>query len=135
MSTEVASEAMARRSRGLKRHARAMRHEPTRGEARLWHWLRGRKFHGYKFRRQVPIGRYIVDFYCAELRLGVELDGSQHSQLPNARYDDVRTRELQRLGVRIVRIALEQLLSDDRAVIRTLELAAATSQASVAPLP
>jgi very-short-patch-repair endonuclease len=60
--------------------ARAMRKAPTEAETALWHILRGRRFSGYKFRRQVPIGAYIADFVCFEARLIVEADGSQHAE-------------------------------------------------------
>ncbi|HEV8659207.1 MAG TPA: DUF559 domain-containing protein, partial [Thermoanaerobaculia bacterium] len=55
-----------------------MRKAPNRGEARLWSWLRNRRFGDYKFRRQHPIGNYVVDFYCRELKLVIELDGAKH---------------------------------------------------------
>jgi very-short-patch-repair endonuclease len=62
----------------LRGFARVMRHEPTDGERRLWSRLRDRRLNGYKFRRQVPIEGFIVDFYCMEAKLIVEIDGSQH---------------------------------------------------------
>jgi len=49
-----------------------MRKAPTRSEDRVWSWLRDRRFGGYKFRRQHPVGDYIVDFYCSELKLAIE---------------------------------------------------------------
>src|SRR5688500_13596257 len=103
---------MARRSRSLRRHARAMRKQPTRAEDRLWSWLRNRRCAGMKFRRQVPIGRSIVDFYCAELRLAIELDGSQHQAGWMAGYESERTRDLTRHGVRLLRIPNELLIRD-----------------------
>ncbi|MCI4680729.1 DUF559 domain-containing protein [Rhodoblastus acidophilus] len=60
--------------------ARKMRKEPTEAEKTLWHILRGRRFSGFKFRRQAPIGPYIADFVCFEARLIVEADGSQHAE-------------------------------------------------------
>ena len=57
------------------RRARELRKELTPTEKRLWYHLRGRRFNGFKFRRQTPILGYIADFYCAELRLIIELDG------------------------------------------------------------
>jgi very-short-patch-repair endonuclease len=58
-----------------RRNARAMRHEPTDAESRLWHELRDRRLDRIKFRRQMPIIGYIVDFVCLEAKLIVELDG------------------------------------------------------------
>ena len=65
-----------RRTRG---HAKAMRRNPTEAEQKLWLLLKDRRFAGFKFRRQVPIGPYIADFVCYSARLIVELDGSQHA--------------------------------------------------------
>lgn len=61
------------------RLARRLRRDPTVGETRLWSWLRDRRLAGFKFRRQHPIGRYVVDFYCPQARLVVEIDGDGHS--------------------------------------------------------
>jgi len=61
-------------------HARAMRGAPTDVELRLWHLLRDRRLNGIKFRRQVPVGPYIVDFLCVGLKLIVEADGFQHAE-------------------------------------------------------
>jgi very-short-patch-repair endonuclease len=60
--------------------ARYMRKAPTQAETALWRILRNRRFSGYKFRRQVPIGDYIADFVCFAARLIVEADGSQHAE-------------------------------------------------------
>ena len=59
---------------------------------------------GYKFRRQVPIGRYILDFYCVELKLAVELDGTHHGTIDMSDYDSDRTIFLRRHGIEVVRI-------------------------------
>ena len=83
-----------------KARARAMRHGPTEAERKLWHLLRDRRFSGFKFRRQVQIGRYIVDFVCPAKRLIVEVDGGQHAE--NA-YDAARDAWLMAEGFRIRR--------------------------------
>ncbi len=81
--------------------ARAMRMVPTPAEAALWSSLRDRQLGGWKFRRQHVIAGYIVDFYCAELRVAVEVDGGVHE---GRRADDrQRDESLARLGVRVVR--------------------------------
>jgi very-short-patch-repair endonuclease len=103
---------MANRSPSLRAHARAMRKEPTRAEDRIWAWLRNRRFAGMKFRRQVPIGRYIVDFYCVELKLAIELDGSQHQAVWMVDYDSERTRYLISHGIQLLRIPNELLIRD-----------------------
>jgi very-short-patch-repair endonuclease len=68
--------------------ARAMRKAPTEPEAALWRLLRNRRFSGYKFRRQVPLGGYIADFVCFDARLIVEADGSQHAESTRDRSRD-----------------------------------------------
>jgi len=85
----------------LKGRARAMRKEPTEAERKLWHLVRDRRFSGFKFRRQVPIGRYIVDLACLEKRLIVEADGGQHAE---NKHDIVRDAWLKAQGFRIRRI-------------------------------
>jgi len=67
--------------RRLLRHARDMRSAQTDAEQILWYHLRARRFQGVKFRRQRPVGPYIVDFVCLESRLVLELDGGQHSEI------------------------------------------------------
>jgi len=67
--------------RRLLRHARDMRSAQTDAEQMLWYHLRARRFQGVKFRRQRPVGPYIVDFVCLESRLVLELDGGQHSEI------------------------------------------------------
>jgi very-short-patch-repair endonuclease len=66
------------RREGAVERARGYRRDMSAGEAKLWKWLRGRAFDGLKFRRQVPIGPYVADFYCEAHRLVVEVDGGQH---------------------------------------------------------
>jgi very-short-patch-repair endonuclease len=80
--------------------ARALRKQPTRAEHLLWGCLRGSRFHGAKFRRQVPFDRFVVDFYCHAAKLIVELDGKQHEWFSH--YDAGRTEILERMGVRVV---------------------------------
>lgn len=80
-----------------------MRRSPTRAEHKVWWWLRDRQL-GYKFRRQVPIGRYILDFYCAELQLAIELDGPHHGTADMSDYDSARTLFLRDRGIEVVRI-------------------------------
>ena len=92
--------------------ARTLRRALTVSEQRLWNWLRKRSFGGYKFRRQVPVGRYVVDFYCHELRLVIEVDGHQHEQVWMSDHDGERTRFLISRGMDVVRIENEILAKD-----------------------
>lgn len=76
-------------------NARVLRRNQTPQEGRLWRELRGRRIDGLKFRRQVPVGPFIVDFLCFEAGFIVEIDGSQHADPRVREYDEVRTRYLQ----------------------------------------
>lgn len=85
----------------LQRYARQLRSASTDAERHLWHYLRRRHLFGYRFRRQAPVGPYIVDFLCVEARLVIELDGGQHSEQKD--YDDARTDYLAALDMRVLR--------------------------------
>lgn len=94
----------------LRRNARRMRSAMTEAEVKLWNELRAHRLMGLGFRRQVPIGRYIVDFACPEHRLVVEVDGSQHAE--NQTYDQARTTYLEQEGWKVVRFWNEDVLTD-----------------------
>ena len=81
--------------------ARKLRNEPTDDEYRLWYFLSSRQVSGVKFRRQAPIGDYIVDFVSFERKLIIELDGGQHAK--HRAYDDKRTKWLEGQGFRVLR--------------------------------
>ena len=83
--------------------ARKLRQNLTEQEAVMWHLLRNRGLNGYKFRRQYPIGSYVVDFVCRELKLIIELDGGQHNEPENIEYDKKRTQYLKEKGYKVVR--------------------------------
>lgn len=82
--------------------AREMRHPQTPAEATLWRALRNRQT-GFKFRRQHPIYRFIIDFYCAQARLLIEVDGESHLQPDQEEYDNARTKYLEDLGYKVIR--------------------------------
>ncbi len=86
----------------LKR-CRESRQEPTAAEERLWAFLKNRQLCGLKFRRQHPLEGYVLDFYCKEANLCVELDGSGHLDPDQEKYDQERTHSLQALGIRVIR--------------------------------
>jgi very-short-patch-repair endonuclease len=96
--------------------ARTMRTFSTDDEKRLWWALRNRRLGGFKFRRQVPIGNYIVDFYCKEQKLAVEADGGQHSEPSHAAYDARRTAYLKAQGIRVIRFWDHHVLKDTEVV-------------------
>ena len=68
--------------------AKNLRKNQTEQEEKLWQLIRNNKLYGYKFRRQVPIGDYIVDFLCLEKRIVIELDGGQHNEPEHIKYDN-----------------------------------------------
>src|SRR5271169_3548087 len=94
--------------------ARNLRKQHTRAEDILWERLRGSRFHGAKFKRQVPFDRYVVDFTCHAAKLAVEIDGKQHDWF--AEYDRGRSEVLERLGVRVLRFSNEEVCGDLDAV-------------------
>ena len=83
--------------------ARILRNNQTEQEEKLWQLIRNNKFYGYKFRRQFPIGDYIVDFVCLEKRIIIELDGGQHNEPEHIRYDNERTAYLERRCYKVIR--------------------------------
>ena len=94
-----------------------MRTEPTEAERRLWLLLRNRRLDHFKFRRQVPIGHYIVDVLCADRKLVIELDGSQHAE---SERDTLRDRWLAEQGYRVLRIWNNDMLARPTAVLETI---------------
>src|SRR5581483_1370190 len=93
--------------------ARQLRKSMTDAERRLWSKLRGQQLAGLKFRRQAPIGPYIVDFVCLERKLVVEVDGGQHARDGT---DDRRTAWLEREGYRVIRFWNNDILRNTEGV-------------------
>jgi lipoate-protein ligase B/very-short-patch-repair endonuclease len=108
----------ARLPEDLKRLARNMRANETDAEDRLWYFLRNRQLNGAKFRRQHPIGRFILDFYCDELKLAIELDGGQHADA--VEHDEARTRWLNEHGISVLRIWNNELFVNLEGVLDTI---------------
>ena len=98
--------------------ARALRSQLTDAEQVLWRHLRMRQLSGYKFRRQRPIGPYIVDFVCLQKKLVVELDGGQHAEQHN--YDRSRDRWLIAQGFEVVRFWNDQVLTKTNDVVEAI---------------
>jgi|SRR5436309_10979997 len=94
--------------------ARALRKNPTEAEQALWSHLRIKQMEGNRFRRQQPIGPYVVDFVCFEKKLVVELDGGQHAE--QSAYDAERTTWLESQGFRVLRFWNHQVLREIEAV-------------------
>jgi very-short-patch-repair endonuclease len=98
--------------------ARRLRREDTDAEAKLWNALRDRRLGGWKWRRQVPKGPFIVDFLCPEAGLVVELDGGQHSE--QVEYDARRRAYLERLELRVIRFWNSAVLMNRDGVCLTI---------------
>jgi very-short-patch-repair endonuclease len=96
-------------------HAREMRHPQTLAEATLWRALRNRQT-GLKFRRQHPIYRFIIDFYCAQAKLLIEIDGESHLEPMQAEYDKARTEYLEALGYKVIRFTNDDVRYNIHAV-------------------
>lgn len=98
--------------------ARGFRKEPTKSEAILWQALRGKKLDGIKFRRQQPVGYFIVDFYNSVYRLVVEVDGSVHDT--QVEIDLARQDILEQLGFNILRVKAEEVEKDLSSVLEKI---------------
>jgi very-short-patch-repair endonuclease len=100
--------------------ARALRQQSTWAEKLLWRWLRDRRFCTYKFRRQHPVGIYVLDFYCLEVRLSIELDGRGHGYSNQQAHDAERTRFLATQGIKELRFWNSHLRRDKQAIRDTI---------------
>ena len=109
---------VAKPLRARTRRARRLRREATDVERLLWHALRARLI-GWKFRRQHPIGKRIIDFACPQAKLAIELDGSQHALEQDA--DEQRTAELMRYGYRVLRFWNNEVLENLEGVLITID--------------
>ena len=99
--------------------ARQNRKHPTPAERKLWfEVMQNKRFHHLKFTRQKPLSDYIVDFYCAELMLAIEIDGDSHDAQPQR--DETRTRRLNALGIEVVRYMNGEILNNLEGVYEDL---------------
>ncbi len=98
---------------------RDLRRQETPAEKLAWHLLRDRRA-GLKFRRQFPIGTYVVDFYCFEVRLAVELDGSAHSQPSQVKKDRAKDAYLTGMGIRVLRLPNGQVREDPEGFVKKI---------------
>lgn len=105
-----------RRNPNAAYRARMLRGDETSAERALWTLLRDRRLGGAKFRRQHPIGRYVVDFACVEAKLAVEVDGPSHSIDEQRSFDAQRTADLERHGWRVLRVRNADVMADSSAV-------------------
>jgi len=113
--------------------ARALRQRLTDAERKLWHHLRDRQLGGWKFRRQHPVGPFIVDFICLEKKVVIEVDGGQHAE--NEEKDTQRSAYLEKMGYRIVRFWNNEVLLETEAVLNTIFASLAAAPPHPSPLP
>jgi very-short-patch-repair endonuclease len=104
----------------LRRRARELRNSSTLGEVLLWKQIKGKQL-GIGFHRQVPISHFIVDFYCHEIMLAIEVDGSIHNTIQQKAKDIERQYHLEQLGVRFIRINDADVKKNMDSVIRFLK--------------
>ena len=111
-----------RNNPALKQRRRELRRNQTEAEKAFWGNLRKKEFYGMKFFRQYSIGPYILDFYCPNMKLAVELDGGQHNQCERKEYDAARSEYLKAQGIEVIRFWDHEVLLDMESVLSELGL-------------
>jgi len=101
--------------------ARMLRKNSTIHEKRLWNIIKNRQFHNLRFKRQEPIGNYIVDFVCPEIKLVIEIDGGQHNEPQNIEYDKQRTKFLEDNGYKVIRFWNIDIYENINGVLEVIE--------------
>ena len=103
-------------------HQRAneLRHAETEAEKKLWSLLRNRQLKGKKFRRQHAFTNYILDFYCHECKLAVELDGNFHASEDQQLYDEARTSLLNEYGIKVIRFWNSEVMNEPEKVLEKI---------------
>jgi very-short-patch-repair endonuclease len=105
----------------LKLLARKLRNDSTKSEIFMWQMLKGKQFYGYDFHRQKPLDEYIVDFFCHELMLAIELDGFSHLFEETYKNDLKKTERLNQLGITVLHFWDQEVFNDTDNVFRTIE--------------
>jgi cyclase len=100
----------------IHKQAKDLRKRETKAEKLLWSLLSNHKLE-VKFRRQHPISQFIVDFYCHELKLGIEADGEIHQEIENVAYDEMRDQHLQNFGLTVLRFQNSEIIENSEQVI------------------
>ena len=108
-------------SKKLKEKRKRLRNNPTKAEAFLWRYLKDSQFEGRKFRRQSSIKNYIVDFYCPEEKLVIELDGDFHFDEKAMKDDEKRTKKIEEEGIRVIRFENQEVLLNLDKVLQTIK--------------
>lgn len=101
--------------------ARKLRNESTVSEIMLWKYIKGKQMLGYDFHRQKPLNNYIVDFFCNELMLAIEIDGSSHDTEEKLEEDNERQEKLEELGIRFLRFRDEEVKRNLEGVVEQIK--------------
>ena len=104
----------------LKPLAKKLRQKMTFSEVKLWNEIKNKKLLGYDFDRQRPIANYIVDFFCKDLQLAIEVDGITHEESAIAERDLMRQQELEALGISFIRFDASLVINNVEAVVREI---------------
>ena len=105
----------------LKELARQLRNTSTKSEITLWTYLKGKQMMGHDFHRQKPVDYYIVDFFCCELMLAIELDGYTHSFDKVIEKDEIKEQRLKELGITVLRFTDEDVLINIEGVLKMVK--------------
>jgi len=105
----------------LKEFARQLRNNSTRTEILIWQKLKRKQMYGYDFHRQKPIDNYILDFFCYELMLGIEIDGYSHELIEVFEKDKKKTKKMERFGITVLRFSDVQVLKEMENILRAIE--------------
>ena len=100
--------------------SRSLRRTQTSAEKLLWSHLRNHQLAGFKFRRQYPVAPYILDFYCSEAHLGIELDGGQHNENKTISYDQERLAFFRTRGISVIRFWNHEVINEIDAVLEKI---------------
>ena len=100
---------------------RQLRQQQTLPEKIIWEHVRNRRLLGYKFRRQYSVDKFVIDFYCPELKLAIEVDGSIHDSAEQKSYDKMRQHKIENYGITFFRITNEELMSNPNMAFERIE--------------
>jgi very-short-patch-repair endonuclease len=107
-------------SRNTFEKAHELRKNMTKAEKKIWDELKNRNLFKVRFRRQHPVDIFVVDFYCHELKLAIEIDGGIHLEKKVSEYDEGRTHDIEKFGIKILRFTNDQVFNDTDGVINKI---------------
>lgn len=119
----------------IRNFAKTLRKNQTEVERLLWSKIRNRQIEGMKFRRQVPLNGYIVDFICYEKKIIIELDGGHHNNVHRKEYDKLRTRVLKSKGYKVLRFWNSEILSNMDGTLNFIRSEVVNEKTSSRPSP